>query len=183
MRENGRLIEGRHLGAGADRHDAARWRCHWKLEKFYGDDTGPATKPFEVIEHEGNMLMYGGVSSLWHRLIGGTTVTAFDAANARIGVGDGTAAADALQTDLQGTNKLRKAMDATYPQHADGVVASASTVTFRATFSTAEANFTWNEWGIFNAATGGRMLNRKVEALGAKTSAASWVFTVQLSLV
>ncbi|MGI5293162.1 hypothetical protein ACQEVF_58990 [Nonomuraea polychroma] len=183
MRENGRLIEGRHLGAGVGRHDAARWRCHWKLEKFRGDDTGPAAVPFEVIEREGNLLMYGGVSALWHRLTGGTTVTAFDAANARIGVGDGTAAADALHTDLQGASTLRKGMDATYPQHADGVGAAASTVTFRATFSTAEANFVWAEWGIFNAVAGGRMLNRKVEALGEKTSAASWVFTVQLSLV
>jgi hypothetical protein len=126
--------------------------------------------------------MYGGVAALWHRLTGRNTVTAFDAANARIGVGDGTAAADPLQTDLQGANKVRKGMDATYPQHTDGTDASAVTLTFRATFSTGEANFVWNEWGIFNAAVGGRLLNRKVEALGEKTSAASWVFTVQLSL-
>ncbi|GAA5046507.1 hypothetical protein HNP84_009734 [Thermocatellispora tengchongensis] len=182
MRDNGRLTEGRHLEAGVGRRDAAQWRCRWKLEKFHGSDTGPGAKPFEVIEREGNALMYGGVSALWHRLTGGTAVTAFDAANARIGVGDGTAAADPVQTDLQGTSKLRKGLDATYPQHADGTGAAANAVTFRATFSTSEANFVWSEWGIFNAASGGRMLNRKVENLGQKTSAASWVFTVQLSL-
>jgi len=37
---------------------------------------------------------------------------------------------------------------------------------------------------VFNSATGGtgRMLNRKVESLGTKTSAASWAFTVTLTL-
>ncbi|GAA1770047.1 hypothetical protein [Nonomuraea bangladeshensis] len=183
MQDNARLTEGSHLAAGMGGHDAAQWRCTWKVEKYRGDDTGPHATPFETIERVGNALMYGGAAALWHRLTGGTSVTAFDATNARIGVGDGTAAADPLQTDLQGTNKIRKGMDATYPQHTDGTGAGATTVTFRTTFSTSEANFVWAEWGIFNAAAAGRMLNRKVEALGEKTSAASWVFTVQLSLV
>ncbi|GAB2918598.1 hypothetical protein ACFMQL_20485 [Nonomuraea fastidiosa] len=178
--EIARLTEGGHVGAGVARHDPVQWRCRWKVEKYYGDDLSAA--PYEVIEREGNLLMYGGAAALWHRLIGGSSVTAYDSSNARIGVGDGDTAADPLQTDLQGSNTLRKGMDATYPQHTDGVDAGAVTATFRSTFSTAEANFVWNEWGIFNAATGGRMLNRKVESLGEKTSAASWVFTVQLSL-
>ncbi|PRX66119.1 hypothetical protein B0I32_106255 [Nonomuraea fuscirosea] len=181
MRETARLTEGSHLAAGVGRHDAVKWRCHWKVEKFHGDDLTAA--PYEVIEREGNALMYGGASALWHRLTGGSTVAAYDATNARIGVGNGTAAADPLQTNLQGANTLRKGMDATYPQHVDGVDAGGALLTFRSTFSTAEANFVWAEWGIFNAAAGGRMLNRKVENLGEKTSAASWVFTVQLSLV
>ncbi len=122
--------------------------------------------PFEVIEREGNLLMYGGVSSLWHRLLGGTSVQPFDSANARIGVGDGNAAADPVQTDLQGANKIRKGMDATFPQHADGVNAAANTVTFKATFTTAEANFVWNEWGLFNAGAGGRMLNARSRTSG-----------------
>jgi len=180
MRENARLTEGSRLAAGVGRHDTVKWRCRWKVEKFYGDDL--TVKPFEVVEREGNLLVYGGASALWHRLIGGNSVTAFDSANARIGVGDGVAAADPLQTDLQGSNTLRKGMDATFPQHTDGVDAAAVTATFRSTFSTSEANFVWNEWGLFNGAVGGRMLNRKVENLGEKTGAASWVFTVQLSL-
>ena len=180
MRDTARLTEGSRLAAGMGRHDTARWRCHWRLEKFHGDDL--AATPFETIEREGNLLMYGGVAALWHRLTGGNSVAAFDATNARIGVGDGDEAEDPLQTDLQGTNTVRKGMDATYPQHTDGVDAGAVTVTFRSTFSTSEGNFVWNEWGIFNAGVGGRMLNRKVENLGEKTNAASWVFTVQLSL-
>jgi hypothetical protein len=102
--------------------------------------------------------------------------TAFNNANAYLGVGDSSTAFAAGQTDLQAaTNKLRKAMDATYPQVAGNVQ------TFRATFGTSEANFAWNEWGIFNASSGGTMMNRKVESLGTKTSAQSWQITVTLT--
>lgn len=104
--------------------------------------------------------------------------TAFNNANSSIGVGDSTAAFAQSQTDLQGTtNKFRKAMDATYPQQA------ANVLTYRATFGTTEANFAWNEWGVFNttAASGGTMLNRKQEALGTKPGTQTWQFTVQLT--
>lgn len=106
----------------------------------------------------------------------GAAVTAFNNANAHIGVGDSATAFAAGQTDLQAsTNKLRKAMDATYPSGATNVI------TFRSTFGTSEANFAWQEWGVFNASSAGTMLNRKVESLGTKTSAQSWQFTVTLT--
>ncbi len=170
-------------------HDPIKWRATWRLEKYWGDDIGPDAVAYDVIEREGNLLMHGGASALWQMLIGnGTTsagqpLTYFNAANAYLGVGDSAAAAAATQTDLQAaTNKLRKAMDSTFPQHTDGTSPANSTITFRSTFATGDANFAWNEWAIFNAASGGRMLNRKVESLGTKTSAASWVLTVTLTL-
>jgi hypothetical protein len=135
--------------------------------------------------------MYGGASCQWETLVGNGTATAgqnltyFNNANAAIGVGDSTTAAAATQTDLQAaTNKLRKAMNATYPQHTDGTTAAANTITFQSTFATTDANFAWQEWGVFNSATAatGRMLNRAVTSLGTKTSASAWQFTVTLSL-
>ena len=103
----------------------------------------------------------------------GEAVTAFNNANAYIGVGDSSAAFAAGQTDLQAvTNKLRKAQDATYPQRSGNVV------TLRSTFGTADANWAWAEWGVFNAATGGTMMNRKVDANGTKASGQTWQFTV-----
>lgn len=102
--------------------------------------------------------------------------TAFNNANTYIGVGDSTTAFAYTQTDLQAaTNKLRKAMDATYPQVAGNVQ------TFRATFATTDANFAWQEWGVFNASSGGTMMNRKVESLGTKTSSQSWQITVTIT--
>ena len=107
----------------------------------------------------------------------GAAVTAFDNANAKIGAGDSTTAFAATQTDLQAaTNKFRKGMEATYPQRAGNVL------TFRALFATGEANFAWNEWGIFNAASAGTMMSRKVESLGTKTSAQSWQMTATITL-
>jgi len=107
----------------------------------------------------------------------GTAVTAFNNANSYIGVGDSTTAFSAAHTDLQAaTNKLRKAMDATYPTRATNVL------TFRATFATTDANFAWQEWAIFNASSAGTMLSRKVESLGTKPSSQTWQFTATLTI-
>ena len=109
-------------------------------------------------------------------LAAGAGGTAFNNANAYIGVGDSTTAFSAAHTDLQAaSNKMRKAMDATYPQVATNVL------TFRSTFATGDANFAWQEWGVFNASSGGTMMNRKVESLGTKTSAQSWQITVTIT--
>lgn len=104
------------------------------------------------------------------------TPTFFNNANTYLAVGDSTTAFTATQTDLQAAaNKIRKKMDATYPTRSN------NSLTFKATFETSDANWVWNEWGIFNGSTGGTMLNRKVENLGTKTSSATWVFTVTLT--
>lgn len=106
----------------------------------------------------------------------GGSVTAFNNANSYIGVGDSTTAFAAGQTDLQAsTNKLRKAMDATYPSGGSNVI------TFRSTFGTSDANFAWQEWAIFNASSSGTMLSRKVESLGTKTNTQTWQFTATLT--
>jgi len=98
-------------------------------------------------------------------------------ANAFLGVGDSSTAFVASQTDLQAaTNKQRKAMDATYPQRSSNVI------TFRSLFGTADANFAWNEHGVFNAASSGTMWGRKVESLGTKVNTQSWLLTVSVTV-
>lgn len=103
--------------------------------------------------------------------------TLFNNANAYLGVGDSSTAFSASQTDLQAaTNKLRKAMEATYPTIATNVV------TFRSLFGTSDANWAWNEWGVFNASSAGVMLSRKVESLGTKANTQSWQLTVDITV-
>lgn len=103
--------------------------------------------------------------------------TAFSNANARIGSGDSNTAFASSQTDLQASsNKLRKAMESSYPQRTDNVL------TFRSLFGTSDANWAWNEWGVFNAGSSGVMLSRKVESLGTKTSAQSWLLTASIQV-
>lgn len=101
--------------------------------------------------------------------------TFFTNANAHIGVGNDNTAYNASQTDLLGTD-FRQGMESSYPQRSDNVL------TFRALFDTGDANFAWEEWGVFNADTGGTMLNRVAESLGTKTSAQSWQMTVEITV-
>lgn len=168
--------------------DSFVWNCEIRVDKFHGDVV-EGQEPYETILTD-NMLMYGGSSAIWECLSGNGTATAaqaltfFNAANAAIGVGDSTTAAAATQTNLQGTNRLRKGMNAGFPAHTDGVVVGAKTIQYQATFGTSEANWAWQEVATFNSAVDatGRMLNRKVESLGTKTSASSWQVTVSIAL-
>lgn len=100
---------------------------------------------------------------------------AFNSANSYVGVGNGTTAFSVDQTDLQGTEKIRKVVDPGYPAQ------NAPSVTFRATFAKNEANFEWNEWAIFNAATGGVMLNRQVESNGTKQDNQTWLLEATIT--
>lgn len=118
-------------------------------------------------------LTTAGLNFITQAVVG--SGTPFNSANMRLGVGDGTAAFAVGQTDLQGTNKYRKAVDTGYP------TVSGATITMRSTFAQAEANFAWNEWGIFNAATGGVMLNRVVESNGTKQNNQTWILDVSIT--
>lgn len=162
-------------------HDRAQWRCKIELDEF-----NPAGEHVRHAEAEDNMLVYGGVSALWQQLIGSGAITAFSNANAHIGVGDSTTAEANTQTDLQAsTNKLRKAMDATYPQHTDGTGSSSNAqIVFRSTLASGDANWGTGvqEVAIFNASTAGRMLNRKVQNLGVKTSGNTATVTITITI-
>jgi hypothetical protein len=52
----------------------------------------------------------------------------------------------------------------------------------KSSFADGEANWVWNEWATFNAASGATsMLNRKVASMGTKASGV-WTLTVTLTL-
>lgn len=171
--------------AGSERAEGIRWLVDWRVDKYRAADLerDPDAAPYETISESGNLLTYGGASALWQRLIG-TGVTEFDNTNAYLGVGDSSTAAAATQTDLQASsNKHREAMDATYPQHTDGTGSSSNaSIAYKSTYETGDANFTWSEWGLFNASSSGRMLNRKVFTGGTKTSSDTWSLTVTITL-
>lgn len=75
-----------------------------------------------------------------------------------------------------------KGMDATYPQR------TINAIDFRATFSTDEGNFAWNEWGVWNSTSttdaNANLLNRKVEdpSLGTKTNTQIWQITATITV-
>lgn len=141
--------------------------------------------PFAIVEAENNVLLNGGITVLLNLLTTTGTPTAYSAANARLGVGDGNGSvptAAATDTGLAAsTNRWYNIVDATYPSVA------AQTATFKATVATTNANYAWNEWCIDNggassATPGGTALNHKGVSLGTKTSAASWAFTATVTI-
>lgn len=135
----------------------------------------PRATPYEEPITSGcNLLLTSGANAYHNRLIG-TTVTAFDASGARIAVGNGTTAVAAAQTDLQGGTKTRKIVDG-------APTVSGNTISFVATFLSADANHAWEEAGIANASSAGVMLNRVVQSFGTKSSGLQWVITGSISL-
>ena len=165
-----------------ERADSGIWRCHTKVEKYEVDalplDPGARKRfaPVETLEVVGNLLTTAGVNRMLS-LLTGQGGTALSNANAHLGVGNGTGTATAGDTDLSGASKTRKAMrTGSFPS-----VPAAAAVQFSSDFLTGEANYAWNEWGIFDASTAGMMFNHKYETLGTKSSG-TWTLTVTISI-
>ena len=133
-------------------------------------------EPEEVVAFEGNLLLNEGIGQIWD-LVSGASSLAYDNANARIGVGNGTAAATAAQTGLSGTQNSYQGMNTGYPTR------SGQTLSFQADFASGEASFAWEEWTVDNGAATTRLknMNRKVTSLGTK-SGGTWTLTVDITL-
>jgi len=137
---------------------------------------GADIRPYETVVGDYNAMVDGGIDRCLLLLVGGGG-TAYNNANAYLGVGDSTVAWGTTQTDLQAaTNKLRTGMKATYP------VTGTKKQTFASDFTTGQANWVWAEWCIANAVSGATsLLSRKVEALGTKASG-TWTLTVEFAV-
>ena len=133
----------------------------------------------------GNILCNAGINRMLNLLIGGGG-QAFNNANTRLGTGNGSSAAAATDTDLSAAaganNRYFCVADATYPS------VSAQTLTLQSTFTNANGNYQWTEWGIDNGTVSGTtvvapLLNHKIPSpnLGTKTSG-SWALTVTLTI-
>ena len=172
--------------------EQAKWKCRTTVRKFeadvdeyiarYGEEEGlrrfyAEHAPVEEMVREGNVLLRVGIEAIW-KLVSGQSATAYSNANARLGVGNDNTAAQDTDTDLLGASTAWKGMEAGYP-----IVGALSEkkITFRSIFGSSEGNFAWLEWGVDNGATDHKLLNRKVENLGTKSSG-SWQLTVEISL-
>ncbi|GAC1397717.1 MAG: hypothetical protein NVSMB60_08050 [Mycobacterium sp.] len=99
-----RLLVEEQLGGGAtahyfseDRsHAPARLRTRLVVDKREGDwslaeiEAGLAPAPYEVVDHQGNLITGIGASQLWSALVAGTLATPFSSANAQVGVSAAT---------------------------------------------------------------------------------------------
>jgi len=131
---------------------------------------------------EGNVTLLEG-RYLISGLITGidTSTPKWDAANARIGVGDSATAEDKSHTGLQGTNKAFNGMDSGYPKRASSATDDPQFIEWRSTFGPTEANFHWQEFTVVNGEDDtGVNLNRKVADKGTKESGETWTITLRL---
>lgn len=157
--------------------DKGNWNFKAQIQRFANDEAAIAGESYKTTEFEKNILVNAGINVLTNLLAGGGG-TAFNNANAYIGVGDSATAAAASQTDLQAaTNKLRKGMNASFPTYGTSQV-----IVFESDFTSAEANYAWAEFAVFNAASGATMLNRKTSTEGTKTSGQTWRVTITITI-
>jgi hypothetical protein len=184
--EQSRMTERASMGASLNSPDGLLWKCRTQVEKYY-----PLTGHREYLDIPGNVAANGGMANIWNRLLTrnpstsstGAQLQAFSTGNARIGLGNSTATAAATQTDLQGASKKYNGMDTGYPLKFNVTTSSGRMAIFQAIFTSSQANFAVKEWGIFNSTSAAkRMLNRKQQDLGTKTSAARWTVTLTLSV-
>jgi uncharacterized cupin superfamily protein len=173
--------------------DKIGWKAHWRIDKFKDSNGGAkalqaglsmteALRLFKdaflgTEEWDANVALNEGLQELIDIICGLGTPTKWDNSNARLGVGDSSAAENASQTVLQAsTNKTFKVMDATYPQR------SGQTADWRATFGGSDANYAWEEFTVVNASDDtGKNLNRKVASKGTKQAGETWTLSVQVS--
>jgi hypothetical protein len=173
--------------------DKVSWKSVWRIAKFKDADgviedmlrKGAAVEdvmrsfPEAFLgeeRFEGNIALNEGLQLLINLIAGTGTGTPWNAANAYLGVGDGTTTEDATQTGLQGTNKQYKAMDSGYP------VRTNQTCEWRATFAGTDANFAWNEFTVANGNSDAAVnLNRKVVSKGTKASGETWTLSLQIT--
>jgi hypothetical protein len=148
----------------------------WTIRKYKNDEDYKAGRPFEVSKFFDNLLLNEGITAL-QNLLTGAAETAFNNANSYLGVGDDNTAENATQTGLlAATNKLYKAMEATYPQ------ISAQTTTWRSVFGSSDANWAWNEFTVANGnSDAADNLNRKVSAQGTKAAGQTWTLDLQIT--
>jgi hypothetical protein len=185
------------IGAIIPMREKGFWHAKWTIYKFGGkehdrsirrhgeiksieDAFARGLRPYEIFEHEGNLLLNVGINQIWD-LVCGTGGTQFGTA-ALMCVGTSTVVATATQTALVGTGTGGSAtatMAAGYPTYGSSQLA-----TWQASFGTAVANWVWNEIGV----SAGVLLNRLVQSMGtnqewkrflsAEASGTTWVLAL-----
>ncbi len=131
-------------------------------------------KPYAIEESEHQCYLVEGMNEMWSLICGDVSAVAYNNANARIGVGNGTAAEDETQTGLQGTSTAFKAMESSYPTYGSNKKA-----TFRSKFVSGEAEFAWEEVTIDNGSTRNKNMLRIVSSKGTKPSGEEWTAEIE----
>jgi len=161
----------------------------WKIRRFKNDADRKAGKVYGIDQSmalfgalqnttiDGNILTNEGINELLTILGSASSGTKFDNTNAYLGVGTGSGAAAASDTESTFTVIVKKGMESGFPTYG-----TSQKITFKSSFGSSDANQAWNEFGVLNASTSGKLLNRKVSAQGTKVSGQTWELTLEITL-
>jgi len=160
--------------------EKVKHEIQWTVEKFEAKDAKEieekGIKPYEVVKGKPhNCILHEAWIAVFYMIAGvGSAKNAWNNANACIGIGDSATAPVDTQTGLQAaTNKLWKAMNATYPSQSGD-----HDLVFQSDFVSGEAEYGWNEETIVNASSDtGDNLCRQNTALGTKPAGQTWRVT------
>lgn len=122
--------------------------------------------------HEENLVVSAGLNFICDRMEGTS-----ESVMSHMGLGSGTTAAAAGDTDLGSILGSREALDST--------TVSTNTITYVSSFEAGDATGAVTEAGIFNASTGGTMLCRvvfsEINKAADDTMSVTWVITLTAS--
>lgn len=122
--------------------------------------------------HEKNLVVSAGLNFICDRMEGTS-----EAVMSHMGLGSGTTAVAAGDTDLESLLGSREALDST--------TVSSNTITYVSSFEAGDATGAVTEAGIFNASSSGTMLCHVVFAAinkaAADTMSVTWVITLTAS--
>jgi hypothetical protein len=149
----------------------------FQVTKFESAESVRRGEPYSVGAPFHNIFVNTGLMEVW-RLVTSQGGVGFSNANANLGVGDSAVPTTVTMTDLQAAvNKFRKAMNAGYPNAPVNGLEQ-----WQSDFTGAEANFAWEEFGVFNAPAAGVMMDRAVDPQGIKTPGQLWRLTFSFTL-
>ena len=157
-----------------------KYKSEWILEKWLDKESWESGKdPDSISEIAGNCLLTEGINELFTILCSAASGTKFDSTHCYIGVGSDATAATAAQTGLiANSNKSYMPMDSGFPTYGTNGMA-----TFKATWGSDDANYSWNEFSIANGnSDSAKNLNRKVSAQSTKVQGQIWSMTFQITL-
>ena len=152
-------------------------KTKWRIDKYANDADFAAKKKYESVEIDGNVLCNEGINELLTILGSASSGTKYDNTNAHLIVGTGDTAETAADTEVSFTNGVKKAMENGFPTYGIN-----QKITFSSSYGGSDANQAWKEFGVLNASSSGKLLNRKVSDQGTKTSGQTWVLTLEITL-
>ncbi len=153
-------------------------KAQWTITKYANDEDYKNGKPYEVSVIDGNLLVNEGINYILTMIAtDAKTGTPFSNANAHLIVGTGTGAESAGDTEATFTSGVKKPMMTGYPTYGTD-----QKITWKASFDGDSANQAWNEFGVLNAASSGKLLNRKKSSQETKASGQTWELELSITL-